>query len=151
MIELQWSNISFILAQESLLEVSVSTLRLGINMFQWEWKFMAVKTVYKFFLFLYHFLFMLPEKTDDLSRRFQRFPRKMTSEKRAQKFYTDDTSLLRSGHCFWLVALLVKFASTNQKGSVKSPSRNKCGVKIKGLTSLDYSANNLNWKWKLWS
>ena len=28
------------------------------------------------------------------------FPREMTSEKRAQKFHTDDASLHRSGQCF---------------------------------------------------
>ena len=31
-----------------------------------------------------------PEKTDDILRRHQRFPREMTTEKRAQKFHTDD-------------------------------------------------------------
>ena len=54
-IELQWSNISFTLAQESLLEVFVSTLKLGMAMFQWEWRYMAVKKVCKFFIF-YHSL-----------------------------------------------------------------------------------------------
>ena len=64
----------------------------------------------------------------------------MASEKRAQKFHTDDASLPRFGYCFWLVVRipLVKFASTNQKGSLKSPTRKRCGIKIKGLTSLDY-------------
>ena len=33
-----------------------------------------------------------PEKTADISRRHERFPREMTSEKRAQKFHTDDTN-----------------------------------------------------------
>ena len=56
-IELQWSNISFILAQESLLELFVSTLKLGMAMFQWEWKFMAVKMVYKFFSIFISFSF----------------------------------------------------------------------------------------------
>ena len=31
------------------------------------------------------------------------FPREMTSEKRAQKFHTNDASLPISGQCFWLV------------------------------------------------
>ena len=40
----------------------------------------------------------------------------MTSEKRAQKFHTDDVSLPRSGQCsfFWLILPRGKFASTNQ-------------------------------------
>ena len=38
-----------------------------------------------------------PEKTTDISRRHFRFPHDMTSEKRAQKFHTDDVSLPRSG------------------------------------------------------
>ena len=50
-IELQWSNISFTLAQESLLEVFVSTLKVGITIFQWGWRYMAVKKVFKFFIF----------------------------------------------------------------------------------------------------
>ena len=32
----------------------------------------------------------ISEKTEDISRRQQRFPREMTSEKRAQKFHMDD-------------------------------------------------------------
>ena len=36
-------------------------------------------------------------KTADLSRRHQGFPREITSEKRAQIFHTDDSSLPRSG------------------------------------------------------
>ena len=40
----------------------------------------------------------LPEKqTTDISRRHHWFPREMTSEKREQKFHTDDVSLPRSG------------------------------------------------------
>ena len=39
-----------------------------------------------------------PEKTTDISRRHCRFPHEMTSEKRAQKFHTDDVSLPRSGY-----------------------------------------------------
>ena len=31
-----------------------------------------------------------PEKTADISPRYHWFPREMTSEKRAQKFHTDD-------------------------------------------------------------
>ena len=39
----------------------------------------------------------------------------MTSEKRAQKFFTDDVSLPRSGKCFWLVGnLLQPIRSTSQ-------------------------------------
>ena len=37
------------------------------------------------------------EKTAYISQRLQRFPRETTSEKRAQKFHTDDASLPRSG------------------------------------------------------
>ena len=37
------------------------------------------------------------DKTADISRRHQQFPREMTSENRAQKFHTDDMSLPRSG------------------------------------------------------
>ena len=44
-----------------------------------------------------------------------RFPRQMTSEKRAQKFHTDDASVPRSGKSFWLVVPRRKFYSTNQK------------------------------------
>ena len=36
------------------------------------------------------------------SRHHHWFPRKMTSEERAQKFHTDDVSLPWSGLCFWL-------------------------------------------------
>ena len=49
-IELQWSNIFFILAQESLLKVFVSTPKLGITIFQWGWRYMAVKKVCKCFI-----------------------------------------------------------------------------------------------------
>ena len=38
-----------------------------------------------------------PEKTVDISRRHHWFLREITSEKRAQKFHTDDMSLPRSG------------------------------------------------------
>ena len=37
-----------------------------------------------------------PEKTADIWRRQHWFAREMTSEKRAQKFHTDDASLSRS-------------------------------------------------------
>ena len=39
----------------------------------------------------------------------------MIPEKRVQKFRTDDTSLPRTGKCFWLVMPHGKFAPTNQK------------------------------------
>ena len=39
---------------------------------------------------------LVPEETADISRRHHWFPREMTSEERAQKFYTDDVSLSRS-------------------------------------------------------
>ena len=38
---------------------------------------------------------LVPEKTADILRRHHWFPREMTSEKRAQKFHTDDVSLPR--------------------------------------------------------
>ena len=44
-----------------------------------------------------------PEKTADISRRHYWLPREMTSEKQAQKFHTDDATLLSSIKCFWLV------------------------------------------------
>ena len=53
-----------------------------------------------------------PEKTATILRQKQWFTREMTSEKRAQKFHTDDKPLARSG----LVHLIGwKFASSNQK------------------------------------
>ena len=39
-----------------------------------------------------------PEKTTGISRRHYRFPHEMTSEKRAKKFHTENTSLPRSGY-----------------------------------------------------
>ena len=39
----------------------------------------------------------------------------MTSEKRAQKFHTDDASLPRSGYFFWLVESNFQCSTTNQK------------------------------------
>ena len=42
-----------------------------------------------------------------LLRRYHWFSRKMTSEKRVQKFHTDDASLARSGKCFWLAENLL--------------------------------------------
>ena len=73
------------------------------------------------------------EKTDDISRRHQRFAREMTSEKREQKFHVNDASLPRSGYCFWLVVPRVKFALTNQKhypdlGSDTSSVWNFCAL-----------------------
>ena len=55
----------------------------------------------------------------------------MASEKRLQKFHTDDVSLPKSGWCFWLVTPREKFDSTNQKhypdsGSVASSVWNFC-------------------------
>ena len=41
--------------------------------------------------------FSQPEKTADILRRYRWFPLEMTSEKRAQKFHSDDASLPRSG------------------------------------------------------
>ena len=38
-----------------------------------------------------------PEKAADIWQRHHWFPREMTSEKRVQKFHTDDLSLARSG------------------------------------------------------
>ena len=38
-----------------------------------------------------------PDKMADISRRYHWFPREMKSEEEAQKFYTDDVSLSRSG------------------------------------------------------
>ena len=46
---------------------------------------------YRFFK-LFALLFKWLEKTADISRRHHRFPLEMTSEKRAQKFHTDDAS-----------------------------------------------------------
>ena len=43
----------------------------------------------------------LPEKIAYISWRNNWFPCEITSDKRAQKFHTDDASLLR-GYCFWL-------------------------------------------------
>ena len=56
-----------------------------------------------------------PEKTADISRRHHWFPREMTSEKRAQKFHTDDATLLSSIKCFWLVEENFPPCMTNQK------------------------------------
>ena len=43
------------------------------------------------------------------------FSHQMTSEKRVQKFYTDDGSLPWSGLCFWLVESNFPHSTTNQK------------------------------------
>ena len=56
-----------------------------------------------------------PEKTANIWRSYQWFPRQMTSEKQVQKFHTDDVSLPRSGYCFWLVVPHGKFDWNNQK------------------------------------
>ena len=42
-----------------------------------------------------------------LMPRYHWFSRKMTSEKRAQKFHTDDAPLARYGKCFWLAENLL--------------------------------------------
>ena len=55
-----------------------------------------------------------PEQTADIWRRYHWFPQKMTSEKRAQKFHTDNASLPKSGQCFWLVVPRGKFDSTKR-------------------------------------
>ena len=56
-----------------------------------------------------------PEKTADIWRRNHWFPCQMKSEKRAQKFHTDDVSLPRSWWCFWLVESNFPRVTTNQK------------------------------------
>ena len=56
-----------------------------------------------------------PEKTADILPRHNWFPRQMTSEKRAQKFHTDDASLPRSGQCFWFAKANFPRGTTNQK------------------------------------
>ena len=55
----------------------------------------------------------------------------LTSEKRAQKFHTDDASLPRSGWCFWLVESNFPRGTSNQKhqpdlGSDASSVSNFC-------------------------
>ena len=50
---------------------------------------------------LFDVLKCLPEKIAYISWRNNWFPCEITSDKRAQKFLTDDASLLR-GYCFWL-------------------------------------------------
>ena len=55
-----------------------------------------------------------PEKTADIGDATTGFHRQMTSEKRAQKFHTDDASLPRSGYCFWLVESNFPRSTTNQ-------------------------------------
>ena len=106
-IELQWSNISFILSQESLLELFVSTLRLGITMFQWEWKFMAVKMVYTFFLFLYHSLACSLRKQTTFCDAISGFPAKwrLKNERRNSilmtRRYLDLGTASDWSHCLW--------------------------------------------------
>ena len=57
----------------------------------------------------------LPEKTADTWRRHHWFPRQMTSEKRAQKFHTDDTSLPRFG--YWRVIRMEFAPKPSLKGT----------------------------------
>ena len=67
----------------------------------------------------------------EISRHFPTHS-EMTSEvKRAQKFHTNDMSLLRSGSCFWLAEAKLPRDPTNQKhypvlGNNASPVRNFC-------------------------
>ena len=56
-----------------------------------------------------------PEKTADISRRYHWLPCEMTSEKQAQKFHTDDATLLSSIKCFWLVEDNFPHGTTYQK------------------------------------
>ena len=56
-----------------------------------------------------------PEKTANILWRLQWFPCEMTSEKQAQKYLTNDTSLPRSGSCFWLADTNYLCSTTNQK------------------------------------
>ena len=56
-----------------------------------------------------------PEKTADISRGNHWFPSEMTSEKQAQKFHTDDATLLSSITCFWLVEENFPHGTTYQK------------------------------------
>ena len=56
-----------------------------------------------------------PEKTADISRRYHWLPCEMTSEKQAQKFHTDDATLLSSIKCFWLVEENFPHCMTSQK------------------------------------
>ena len=88
------------------------------------WKYSCIILKLYFMTFPFY-----PEKTADIWRRYHWFPRQMTSEKRAQKFHTDDASLLSSGQCFWLVVPRGKVISTNKKhypdvGSDASSVRN---------------------------
>ena len=53
-------------------------------------------------------------KTDDITRRHQRFPREMTSEKERRNSILM-TCLPRSGECFWLVEANLTRGTTNQK------------------------------------
>ena len=78
--------------------VSYLTLRLSFKRYRW--------------IFPYCLAW---ENRRHFSTGHQRFPREMSSKRRAQKFHTDDASLPRSGYCFGLVGPCGKFASTNQK------------------------------------
>ena len=57
----------------------------------------------------------LKKKTADISRPYNWFPHKMTSEKRPQKLHTNDVLVLRSGQCFWLAEVSFPRGTTNQK------------------------------------
>ena len=85
-----------------------------------------------------------PEKTADISRHQHWFPREMTSERQAQKFHTDDATLLSSIKCFWLVEDNFPHCTTSQKhypnqGRVESSVWNFrarfCQTSIPGETS----------------
>ena len=77
------------------------------------------------------------------------FPYKVTSEKWVQKFHTYDTSLPRSGLCFWLVVPRRKITSINQRHLIWvvtrhqyrsfSPSHNK---KLNGKPSSGRNQEN---------
>ena len=64
-----------------------------------------------------------PEKTADISRRHHWFPRQMTSEKQAQKFHTDDVTLLSSIKCFWLVEENFPHCMTHDQSEALPKSR----------------------------
>ena len=70
------------------------------------------------------------------------FPYKMTSEKWVQKSHTDDTSLPRSGLCFWLVVPRRKITSINQKHLIWVVTCHQYG--ISGLVSQTSFRRNTN-------
>ena len=65
-------------------------------------------------------------------RCYHWFPSQMTSEKRAQKFHTDDASLPRSGQCFWLVESNFPRGATNQYGIPTLVSQTSFGGETSG-------------------